>query len=161
MSKKGKLVKPENTLKKKVGNGGFNEVDLVKAQAGIDSNQIDFRPLASDLLKELDDVLAKIKAGEMADNEKLGHIMYPLMQLKSQGGLFQYPIVSRISHSTLDFLENIDGVDGDVLSIVIAYRKTMQAIIAMQMKGADTPAGNMLQIELENAFARYNKSKQK
>ena len=53
MRSSGKLVKPENMLKKKVGAGGFNDSDLVRAQQGIDNNKIDFRPLGLDLVKEL------------------------------------------------------------------------------------------------------------
>ena len=43
---KGKLVKPENTLKKKVGHGGFDAKVLEKAQDMIENNTIDFRPIA-------------------------------------------------------------------------------------------------------------------
>ena len=160
MSTKARLVKPENTLKKKVGHGGFNEVDLVKAQKGIDSNDIDFRPMGADLLGELDVALERIDSGATADADKMGEIMYPLMQLKSQGALFKYPLISRISHATLDFLEAIDGVDNDVLVIVGAYKKTIKAILALQLTGEGTEVGTQLLNELQGAFSRYQKSKQ-
>lgn len=161
MSTESKLVKPENTLKKKVGTGGFNERDLVKAQQGIEKNDIDFRPQGNDFLAELDAVLTKIKAKEMPDNEQLDAIMYPMMQLKSQGGLFQYPLITKISHATLDFLENITGIDDDVITITEAYKKTVKAVLTLQIKDPANKTGLQLLDELMKAFSRYNSAKQK
>ncbi len=158
----GKLVKPENALKKKVGTGGFNETDLVRAQQGIDNNKIDFRPLGFDLLKELSVAIAEVEKGPYAnksDEEKFSVLMYPLMQLKSQGGLFQYPLVSTISHVTLDFLENIKSVDADVIAIVAAYQKSVQAILILEMKNDTHPVGKQLLEEMRSVFARYRKSR--
>ena len=159
MSSKVKMVKPENTLKKKVGSGGFNETDLIKAQQGIDKNDIDFRPLAQDLLTELDAVLKAIEENKIPVEKQFDGIMYPMMQLKSQGGLFKYPLVSHISHKALDFLENIAGPDSDVMLIVVAYRNSVQAMIKLQLKEIDSPVGSKLVNELDLAFARYKKAK--
>lgn len=159
MTSKVKMIKPENTLKKKVGSGGFNETDLIKAQAGIDKNEIDFRPLAQDLLGELDVVLKAVEEKKLAPGEQFNAIMYPMMQLKSQGGLFKYPLVSHISHKALDFLENIDGPDDDVIKIVLGYRNSVQAMIKLQLKEIESPVGSKLVEELEQAFARYKKAK--
>jgi len=161
MSNNSKLVKPENTLKKKVGTGGFNETDLVKAQQGLEKNDIDFRPQANDFLGELDVTLEKISSGQMPEDEQLDAIMYPMMQLKSQGGLFQYPLITKISHATLDFLENIEGIDSDVITITEAYRKTIKAVLALQIKDPANKTGLQLLDELSKAFTRYNTAKQK
>lgn len=163
MKAKGKLVKPENTLKKKVGNGGFNDGDLVRAQKGIENNKIDFRPMGQDLLKELDAAIQDVTKGASAkkdDTEKLNVLMYPLMQLKSQGGLFQYPAISKISHATLDFLENIPNVDDDVIAIVMAYRQAVNASLALEMKDESHPAARAIFKEMSDAFERYRKSRQ-
>mgnify|MGYP001558601707 CR=1 FL=1 len=105
MSKKSKIIKPENTLKKKAGNGGFKDTDLVKAQTMIQTNEIDFRPLGVEMLKELNDIMAGIKAGTIGQAEYFDKLMYPLMQLKSQGALFRYPSVTGMSQILLDLLE--------------------------------------------------------
>ncbi len=161
MSNNSKLVKPENTLKKKVGTGGFNESDLVKAQQGLEKKDIDFRPQANDFLAELDATLEKIKTKEMPEIEQLDAIMYPMMQLKSQGGLFQYPLITKISHATLDFLENISGIDDDVITITEAYKKTIKAVLTLQIKDLANKTGAQLFDELSKAFSRYNSAKQK
>ncbi len=159
MTSKVKMVKPENTLKKKVGSGGFNETDLIKAQQGIENNDIDFRPLANDLLAELNTVLKAIEEDKISVDKQFAEIMYPMLQLKAQGGLFKYPLVSHISHKALDFLENIDGPDGDVIKIVVAYHNSVQAMIKLQLKEVESPVGSKLVAELEQAFARYKKAK--
>jgi hypothetical protein len=161
MAGKSRLVKPENTLKKKAGSGGFNEKDLVKAQSMIENNEIDFRPLGADLLKELDEVLADIRAGKIDLAGSLGNIMYPMMQLKSQGGLFKYPLITQISHLMLDFLESITEADEDILEITGAYRRTIHAVLTLEIKGKDTKEGRDLCLALRDAFERYYKVSRK
>ena len=154
---KSKIVKPENTLKKKAGNGGFKESDLVKAQKGIDTNEIDFRPLGVDMLRELNDVMAKIKDRSLGQDEYFDMLMYPLMQLKSQGGLFRYPAVSKISQILIDLLENIPVIDNNALEIVVAYAKSLQAMLTLQIKENDNKVAVELCKALSDACDRYFK----
>lgn len=161
MNKKAKLVKPENTLKKKAGNGGFNETDLVKAQKGIDSNEIDFRPLGVDMLKELNDIMAGIKAGTITQEQYFDQLMYPLMQLKSQGALFRYPAVTHISQILIDLLENIKQIDANALEIVAAYAKSLQAMLTLQVKETDSKVAQELCKALSGACDRYFKLQDK
>lgn len=162
MADTGKLVTPENTLKKKVGSGGFDEGDLVRAQHSIDNNRIDFRPLGLELLNELTKALEEVRTGSFVskpDEEKFGILMYPLMQLKSQGGLFQYPLVTSISHITLDFLEDLEKADEDVFAIVSAYQKSVHAMLSMEIKTETHPLGGKFLSEMEAVFTRYKKSR--
>lgn len=158
---KSKIIKPDNTLKKKAGSGGFKESDLIKAQTMIENNEIDFRPLGDDLLKELDQALADIRSGKIEMAKALDAIMYPMMQLKSQGGLFKFPLVTQISHLMLDFLESIPEGDNDVLEITDAYRRTIHAILTLEIKGKDTKEGRQLCLALRDAFERYYKVNKK
>jgi len=158
---KSKIIKPDNTLKKKAGSGGFKESDLLKAQTMIENNEIDFRPLGSDLLKELDQALSDIRSGKIENAKALDSIMYPMMQLKSQGGLFKFPLITQISHLMLDFLESISESDNDVLEITDAYRKTINAVLALEIKGKDSKEGRQLCLALRDAFERYYKVNKK
>ena len=158
---KSKIVKPENTLKKKAGNGGFKESDLVKAQSMIENNEIDFRPMGNEFLAELDQVLADIRDGKIEGPKILDSIMYPMMQLKSQGGLFKYPLITQVSHLMLDFLESIDTADDDIIEITGAYRKTIHAILTLEIKGKESKEGVQLCLALRDAFERYYKVNKK
>lgn len=161
MSKKSKIVKPENLLKKKAGNGGFNETDLVKAQTMIQTNKIDFKPLGSEMLKELTDIMAGIKAKSIQPQEYFDLLMYPLMQLKSQGGLFSYPSVSAMTKILIDLLENIKQIDANALEIVSAYMKSLQAILALEVKATDAKVAKELCVALSDACDRYFKLQEK
>jgi hypothetical protein len=161
MNKKSKLIKPENTLKKKAGNGGFNETDLVKAQTMIQTNQIDFRPLGVDMLKELNEIMDGIKAGTVTQQEYFDKLMYPLMQLKSQGSLFRYPSVTQISQIMIDLLENIKEIDKNALEIVAAYAKSLQAILTLQIKEVENKVAKDLCKALSDACDRYFKLMEK
>lgn len=155
----GKLVVPENTLKQKVGNGGFNETVLAKAQDNLDKNDIDFRPMATEYLTLLNDVLKGIKSGELLPEEEIDQIMFPVMQLRAQGSLFKYPSITKISHILIDCLETIKVTDRDVLDIIEAYKKSGQAMIALQIKDENNKAAKELCDALAGACARYEKIK--
>lgn len=161
MSKKGKIVKPENLLKKKAGNGGFNETDLVKAQTMIQNNKIDFKPLGAEMLKELNDILSGIKAKTIQPSEYFDLLMYPLMQLKSQGGLFGYPSVSAFTKILLDLLENIKQIDDNALEIVTAYTKSLQAMLTLEVKDTEAKIAKELSKALSDACDRYFKLQEK
>ena len=158
---KGKLVKPENSLKKKVGNGGFDAKTLSAAQNMIENNTVDFRPQARELSAELGVALAAAREDASNGNDPsiMGNLMYPVMQLKAQGGLFHYPIISDISHIIIDFLENIPGLDDIVMEITDAYRKSINAIVTAQIKDSNSGNGKDLRNELDRVCNRYYKLK--
>lgn len=152
-----KLVVPENTLKKKVGNGGFDQVALQRAQHMIENNTVDFRPMALELSKELDTVIGTVRATTFNDPEHMGALMYPVMQLRAQGGLFHYPLITKTSHIIIDFLENIPGLDAVVIEITDAYCKSIKVIVANQLKDENSNDGKALCDALSGVCNRYYK----
>ena len=157
MSEQTKLVKPENKLKKKVGNGGFKESDLIKAQSMIENNTIDFKPIAIGLLAELKAALSEVELGKTKGKEALGQILYPLMQLRAQGSLFHYPVITSISDIIVDFLDGVGVLDDDVVEIVVGYQKSLQAILTLGIKDDANPVGKDLRKALTEACQRYKK----
>ena len=87
--------------------------------------------------------------------------MFPAMQLKAQGTLFHYPLITKISHILVDFLEDNDVADNDIIEIVEGYKKSIGAVAAMQIKDADGPVGKELCEALAGACERYYKMKAK
>ena len=69
-----KLVKPENTLKKKVGSGGFDQKVLEKAQHSLENNTVDFRPIALELSAAIQQVLAKVKSGSISNQDAVNAV---------------------------------------------------------------------------------------
>lgn len=153
-----KLVVPENTLKKKVGHGGFDQKALARAQHVIENNTIDFRPIATGFVAELDKVLAAINAiPPMPPAAIIPAVMYPVMQLKAHGTLFHYPSITRVTQSIIDFLEVVPRVDEPVIEIIKAYRNTVSALIALQMKDENSKACSDLCQAFTDVCIRYQK----
>lgn len=155
----GKLVVPENNLKQKVGNGGFSAAVLAKAQDNLDKNDIDFRPMATEYATSLGGILKDIRGGAIKPEEAIDAIMFPVMQLRAQGSLFKYASITKISHILIDCLETVKTTDKEVLDIVEAYKKSIQAMVALQLKDDSNPAVKELCTALGDACGRYDKIK--
>ena len=155
----GKLVVPENNLKQKVGNGGFSATTLAKAQDNLDKNDIDFRPMATEYAMSLGGIIKDIRAGTIKPDEAIDAIMFPVMQLRAQGSLFKYPSITKISHILIDCLETVKATDKEILDIIDAYKKSVQAMIALQLKDDTNPAVKELCTALGDACGRYEKIK--
>lgn len=159
MSNNSKLVKPNNTLKKKVGHGGFKESDLMKAQSMIENNKIDFKPIAEDFVKDIGEILDQISSGTIEGKDALGSVMYPIMQLRAQGALFHYPVITNVSDIIVDFVDGVGLLDADVIEIIVAYKNAIAAILKLGIKDASNKAGQQISSELRAACLRYKKSK--
>ena len=151
------FITPPNILKSKVGSGGLSESILDKAQKLLEENTQDFRPLGEMYLKAMD------KGVEMAKGEKnhddletlISHILYPAMQLKANGAMFQYDLVSEIAEKLVYFLEVITELDIEAVEIVLAFHTTLNAVVQGEIKGDGGEHGQDLLIALNNACLRY------
>ncbi|GJL84974.1 MAG: hypothetical protein DHS20C02_07490 [Micavibrio sp.] len=154
-----KLVKPQNTLKQKVGHGGFKEEDLKKAQKSIEENTVDFKPIAIELLGSLDKTLLSIQKGTTDIKTSLGAILDPIMQLRAQGSLFHYPSITHISDVVVDFLDTEKSIDKNILEMLVAYKKAVDALLSLEIKDEKDKVCLALVDELQNACIRYQQKK--
>jgi len=153
------LISPPNRLKEKVGSGGIDETVLMKAQALLDRNTINFEPIANMLIDILVEAIADVKSGDIKGEDAIEAMIYPAMQLKAQGSMFHYPLVSDISHILVNFLETVEDMDRDVLDIVIAHKMSIKAVLASHLKGDGGKTGKELREALMEACGRYYRSK--
>ena len=152
---------PPNLLKNKVGIGGLPEDILDKAQALLESNTVDFRPLGEAYLESLEQGVKQAKnPPEKLDTETIiSHMLFPAMQLKANGGMFHYDLITAIADKLVQFLEVIDTADKDALHIVMAFHTTMKAILLSQMTGMGGDRGHDLHNALIDACHRYFEKK--
>jgi hypothetical protein len=153
------LISPPNRLKEKVGSGGIDEAVLVKAQELLERNTINFEPIATMLIDLLSDAIADTKSGDLKGEASIEALIYPAMQLKAQGSMFHYPLVSDISHILVNFLETVENMDRDVLDIVIAHKMSIKAVLASQLKGDGGKSGQELREALMDACARFYRNR--
>jgi len=150
-------IKPPNTLKAKVGSGGLSEEILEKAQKLLENNAVDFQPLAEmylvSLMRGID---AANNNQEDRDNERLiAGMLYPAMQLKANGGMFHYHLVTRIADKLVQFLEVVEEADIDAVEIVLAFHTTIRAVVVGKIQGDGGQHGQELIDALDHACMRY------
>lgn len=153
------LISPPNRLKEKVGSGGIDEGVLLKAQELLERNTINFEPIATMLVDLLTEAIADAKSGATAGEEAIEAMIYPAMQLKAQGSMFHYPLISDISHILVNFLETVETMDRDVLDIVVAHKMSINAVLASHLKGDGGKTGKELREALMEACGRFYRGK--
>lgn len=155
--RKAEFIKPPNILKAKVGSGGLTEDILDKAQRLLAENTVDFQPLGEMYLESLARGIqeARENMGGADQEPIIAGMLYPGMQLKANGGMFHYPLVTTIADTLIQYLEVIERVDAEVIEIVEGYHTTLRAVIHGRIKGDGGPRGRELHKALLDACERY------
>ncbi|MBP9050117.1 MAG: hypothetical protein KBC88_00205 [Alphaproteobacteria bacterium] len=155
--RKAEFFPPKTSLKLKAGTGGLSENILNKAQALLEGNTHDFRPLGEMYLESMMRGVEKANdpASTVYSEEILAHVLYPVMQLKANGGMFHYPLVTSIADRLIQFLEVIETLDKDAIEIVQAFHTTIRAILLGQIRGDGGARGAELMQALVEACYRY------
>jgi hypothetical protein len=151
------IVIPPNKLKTKIGSGGLDDTVLAKAQELLENNTIDFKPIALMLVDVLHESIADAKSGAKKGEEAIQAMLYPAMQLKAQGSMFHYPLISQIGDILVNFLETVPDVDKDVMDIVVHHKFAINAVLGSQIKGDGGKLGRELRDALLDACMRYYK----
>lgn len=155
--RKAEFIMPPNTLKAKVGSGGLSEEILTKAQELLENNAVDFQPLAEMYLNTMMKGVNNANAAEDdSDPEPLiAAMLYPAMQLKANGGMFHYALVTVIADRLVQFLEVLVRPDRDAVEIVLAFHTTIRAVIMGRIRGDGGRYGKELLDALDSACLRY------
>lgn len=155
--RKPRFIKPPNILKQKAGIGGFDEKLVTKSQEFIEKVEVDFIPYAERYLNEFSKGINE--AANNNDNFARARekIIRPVMQLKANGGMFQFHLVTEVADIALQFLEAVDNdnVNADTIEVLRAHENTLKVIIANKLKGNGGAEGFKLVQELDKACKRY------
>jgi len=155
--RKAEFIKPINILRSKAGYGGLDEDILSKAQALLENNSVDFLPMAEMYLSGMMRGIERARNPAPGESEEIliAGMLYPTMQLKANGGMFRYPLVTRIGDKLIQFLEVIEATDKDAIEIVLAFHTTMRAVLMGRVIGSGGKHGDELMQALEAACLRY------
>lgn len=151
------FITPPNLLKQKVGQGGLSDAVLEKAETILKNNNIDFIPMAERYLNNLAEGIEHAKYAHSSGNvdKILAHIIYPAMQLKANGGMFHYPLVTVISDRLVQFLEVINDINENAIEIIYAFHTSLRAVISSRLHGDGGKDGTELIVALNEACTRY------
>lgn len=155
--RKAEFITPPNILKSKVGIGGLSEEILNKAQKLLEEHTVEFEPLANIYLGSLLEGIEVAKGQDYTDQAEsvIATIIYPVMQLKANGAMFHYNLITAIAEKLIYFLEVIEVPDIEALEIILAFHTTMKAIMQGKITGEGGEHGQDLLIALNNACLRY------
>lgn len=155
--KKAKFHTPQNTLRLKAGYGGLPPQAMERAEEYIQNNDVDFTGLAQAILDRLNRSVEAVKRDQHHSKEAINRIVGPIMEMKANGAMFKYELLTDVADIILNFLENSPSLDHDILDIVAVHQRTFQVIISKELKGDGGKQGDILIKELEDACARYYK----
>lgn len=157
------FIKADRSLKRKVGSGGLSASILDKAQAVIEESRVDFVPMAQKYLISLKEGIRTAEELEYhVDPEPLiTSMLNPAMQLKANGGMFHYHLVSKIAARLIHFLEVIEDIDADSLEVINGYYTALKALIIGQVRGEGGKSGEELYNALNEACYRYFENRPK
>ncbi len=157
MKKKPRFIKPINRFKQKVGTGGIDEKLLDTAQTLIEETKIDFSEYAFGYLETLDKIIKQAKENNENESETINKLIRPIMQLKANGGMFKYHLVTEIADIILNFLEELKKLDSDAYKVIEVHKKALKVIISNRLTGDGGKEGYELAQELDKACKRYHK----
>ena len=138
----------------KVGRGAIAEEKIETAQKIIDQNIIDFTPIARSNLDKLATAIAMARAADDT-TYYFEKIKQPIMNLKSCGSVFNYPLVSELTGTMLDCFETRDRSDKNILEIAEALQKSIEVVVSLGLKGDGGDVGKVLTLEFRSVCRRY------
>lgn len=156
MARKPTYINPPNRLKEKVGQGGISDHLIDRGQRYLDNNPIDFTPHAALFLQDLKTYTGTIKINQPPE-PTIHELSKNVMQLKANGSMFHYQLVSMISDVLLKFLEKVKQIDADLLDILKVYIHILKVVTDKKLTGNGGNEGYILTEELHHACERYNK----
>jgi hypothetical protein len=149
------FINPPNILKLKVGEGGIPAYVLKQCQGYLESNPVDFTPYGYRYLSQLNEVKLRIDKGGLQLSDVQEDMTNIIMQLKSNGSMFHYQLVSMVSDVMLRFFEHAKMLDSDFNDIFVVYVKVLEIILNKKLRGNGGAEGYALTQELHGACLRY------
>lgn len=156
---KATVIKASYDLQKKVGKGPIEDAVIKKSQTLIERNEVDFVPVARDILDRLKQAIEETRNPHHSFEEIKQLFTQPVMELKANAAIFHYSLVGSLSNVMLGFLENIRVIDKDAVEIVRAQHESLEAIITRKLSGDGGATGQALVKELQGACDRYYNKK--
>lgn len=157
--RRAEYITPPNVIKRKVGSGGIDPGLIDKAQQAIEENTVDFKPIATELIAILGKGYQDTVNGTLQGEAAIESMLYPAMQLKAQGAMFHFPLVSEISDILVNFLETVTLPPSEsALEIVDAHKLAIGVVISSNMTGRTSAQGQELKTSLMEACIRYYKT---
>lgn len=152
-----KIIKASKELQLKAGTGEINPELVRLADQYLQDNNEDYTPLALEALARIAHLHEQMKKDIPTAKNYLPELVAAIMQLKANGKMFRYDLISMLAGHVLDCFENIEDVDADMLDLNSVHLASQQLILARKIRGDGGALGIQLNLELKEACQRYYK----
>jgi hypothetical protein len=151
------FIQVPRDLQEKVGTGGLDRKIIEAAQKIIEKNDVDFVPMAQRHLSALHEGIRLIRTqrDRFDADGLLATLSHPTIQLKANGAMFGYPLVTKVTDLMIRFLEVVKNLDDDALDVINGFITAINAIIVSEMRGFGGEDGKQLYNALDEACNRY------
>ena len=158
-SSKAKIVKPRNILKEKVGDGGLPQTIIELADEKKNEIKLDVMAFVTEETRKLHDAVMKARETNNFNTDKniVKSLIFPVVQMKANGGVMGYEVITDVSTQFLGFIDGLKSLDADILDICESYAVTLQIFVKKEIKTSNNPDAQRLIEELSDACDRYHK----
>jgi hypothetical protein len=141
------IIKPPDTLSRKVTKGGPGAVDLAaieRAESVIASMADDYLDWVEEDLIKISQAQADLKANRDDSENRLDKVFQIAHDMKGQGGSFGYDLMTILGNDLCRFIEGKETASDIDVEVIDLYIGTMQIVISKRMSGDGGAAGNQV-----------------
>jgi len=120
-----KVIRATYEAKQKVGGGGFDDKMIFAAEKRMKDAAEIFPSAAKHDMDKLDVILGEIRKGNVSDDLVL-RIKTSAHEIKVNGQMFQYPLVSAVAESLVMFCQTIKLFSPLAIEVVALHLKTLK-----------------------------------
>jgi len=120
-----KVVRATYEAKQKVGGGGFSDKMIQAAEKRMKDAAEIFPSAAKHDMDKLNAILAEIRNGNVSQ-ELVLRIKTSAHEIRVNGQMFQYPLVSAVAESLVSFCEAIKTLSGLPVEVIALHLKTLK-----------------------------------
>lgn len=155
-----KIVKPENNLKKLIGEDVdlrkvFSAENIEKAQEVISAQAENFLEWVKEDLNRLEDCYQSAQQDVAASKPWVSKLAHTAFIIKSQAGTFGYPLATKVAKSLDDFCNKDFTERSEHLLVIRKHIDTLQMIFAKRVQGDGDDIGGELLANLERLITKY------
>ena len=133
-----KVVTPPNTVKEKIGAGGFDPDNVKKAEKTMAEEKPNFEDVAESDIKIIEEAIREGKAGHKKPEQVIREVNAAAFELKANGGMYDYPLVTDVATSLFQLTDMAEDVDESVFEVLTLHYQAIRAAMALRGK-ADKP----------------------
>jgi HPt (histidine-containing phosphotransfer) domain-containing protein len=135
------LIELPNTLKEKVGSGGFDPIALRRADVAVEEMAPEYEARLQAEVAALDEAFRAMRRAGAFDVDRLFTAAHGL---RGEAGTFGYALVSAIGNTLARYLDQRPPLDAAACEVVESHINALRAVVARKVKGDGGEIGAQL-----------------